>query len=131
MNAWMPKPTKKKKTIPKSGAKKKAWDAFSKYIRARDKKCVTCGAVTNLQAGHFIGGRHNSVLFDERNCHAQCYGCNVGKKGNMVQYYKFMFKRYGQNVIDELQELDTLIVQYKTTDYLELERFYKEKIENN
>jgi DNA repair exonuclease SbcCD ATPase subunit len=46
-------------------------------------------------------------LFDERNCHAQCYGCNVMKKGNMVKYYKFMLKQYGQKVIDELEELDT------------------------
>ena len=108
--------------------KAKAWKAFSLYIRDRDKKCVTCGSTKWLQGGHFVVGRHLSILFDERNCHAQCRFCNVIKKGNMVIYYKFMLKKYGQRVIDELLDLDKKIVQLKSSDYQELERYYKEKL---
>ena len=114
--------------IRKGSAKNRAWNAFSKYIRSRDKRCVTCGSASYLQAGHFIGGRHLSLLFDERNTHAQCYGCNVGKKGNMVEYYEFMVKKYGIKIIEELKELDRKIVQYKTQDYLELAEYYKKRI---
>lgn len=69
----------------KKTPKKKAWDAFSRYIRTRDclkstgdrnrGACVTCGRVFDfkkLQAGHFIPGRVNSILFDEQCVHAQC-----------------------------------------------------------
>ena len=117
------------KKITKTIAKKRAWKAFSLYIRMRDQRCVTCGVSEFLQAGHFIVGRHNSVLFDERNCHAQCYGCNVGRKGNIVEYYPFMVTTYGQNVIDELKLLDKKLVQYKAQDYLDIEEKYKSKLD--
>ena len=139
------KPTKRKEfTVSKM--KDKAWKAFSIFIRTRDaykttgtfsdSKCITCERVYpikkvgGLQAGHFIQGRHPSVLFDERNCHAQCYGCNVMKKGNMVKYYKFMLKEYGQGVIDELEELDTKLTFLSASDYLDIYETYKEKLHN-
>lgn len=75
----------KKKVYSLKKVKAKAWTAFSLYIRTRDCLkatgtpnlgiCVTCGKqcdIKQLQAGHFIGGRTNSVLFVEDNCFAQC-----------------------------------------------------------
>lgn len=125
-------------------AKKKAWTAFSLYIRTRDAlkttgtketaKCVTCDriypirAVGGLQAGHFLPNRHNSVLFNEKNCHAQCYGCNVMKKGNMVKYYKYMLENYGQKTIDELEELDGKVVSMKEYMFKEIADLYKKKL---
>ena len=91
--------------------KTKAWKEFSRYIRLRDSdnngigQCCTCGARHHwkeLQAGHFIPGRCNSILFDERGCHAQCRRCNFNE-GNGPEYYPFMLKRYGQKVVDELR----------------------------
>ena len=134
----------KPETISLKKAKDKAWPMFSKFIRTRDALkttgtpeealCVTCDRrypikkVGGLQAGHFIQGRHPSVLFDERNCHAQCYGCNVMKKGNMVKYYKFMLKTYGQEVIDELELLDTKLTFLSAADYLDIYETYKQKL---
>jgi len=69
------------------------------------------------------------ILFDERNCHSQCYGCNVMKKGNMVKYYKKMLDMYGQSVINELEKLDTKTRQYKTHELKTLLTTYKEKLE--
>lgn len=122
-----------KKTLTRTKAKERAWKAFSLYIRTRDYKrgCVTCKRkypIKQLQAGHWIPGRHASVLFDERNCHAQCYGCNVMKKGNPILYYHYMEKRYGKKIMEELEELDKEDVHYKVSDYLEIEQFYKSKI---
>jgi hypothetical protein len=103
--------------------KKKCWDLFSEVIRYRDcqeegnyGQCITCGErkhFSELQAGHFIPGRHNSVLFDLRNCHSQCMRCNVFLKGNPIKYYRFMLDVYGKDVIDELDKLDGETKQFK------------------
>lgn len=112
-------PKKKKVTITQ--IKKKAWEQFSLYIRRKDAigdmvRCVTCGRVKHykeMQAGHFVPGRHSSVLFDERNVHPQDYTCNVLLGGNGPKYYKYMLSKYGQEVIDELEQLDSVNKQFK------------------
>lgn len=94
--------------------KKKVWSEFSKYIRNKyavngKVMCVTCGVwkdINEMQAGHFISGRRNSVLFDERNVHPQCYACNICKHGNTVNYFRFMQHKYGDEVIEELRNRD-------------------------
>lgn len=105
------KKPKKKKKLTTGQWKKKAWKEFSIFIRTFDAnaqgmvQCCTCSSVKHwkeLQAGHFIAGRLNSNLFEERGVHAQCGLCNVVKKGNGPAYYKFMLALYGQEVIDEL-----------------------------
>jgi len=127
--------------IKLSTAKKRAWRAFSLWVRNRGASgntnvCITCGRrypITGkgaIQAGHFIPGRTNAILFDPRGVWCQCYGCNVMKNGNMVKYYKFMLKKYGQKVIDELDRLATKSVKYSVSDYLEIESKYKKKLEN-
>ena len=98
--------------ISVSSLKKKAWKIFSEYIRRRGvdfqgfNSCVTCGVRKpwrELQAGHFIGGRTNMILFDERGVHPQCFPCNVHLRGNIPEYFRFMQKKYGDEIIDELR----------------------------
>ncbi len=102
---------KPKKKIKVSTLKNKVWTQFSIFIRLRGannegmNRCVTCGVLKRwkeLQAGHFIAGRLNSNLFDERGCHPQCSLCNVVKAGNGPRYYQFMIRTYGQETINEL-----------------------------
>ena len=106
----------KKKTISK--LKKDAWDAFSKYIRARDclltqgsldyGSCITCGRVypfKELQAGHFVDSRTKPVLFNEDLVHAQCFGCNIKKKGNKDSYTPKMIEIFGIPATVEFLEL--------------------------
>ena len=132
------------KKTERQKAKDKAWDAFSAYIRTRDclrftgspdeGKCVTCSRpypYKSLQAGHFIQGRGNAVLFDERLVYSQCFGCNgnppYGKGGNYVEYFLFMEREWGRDKLDEFIALkhDTKI--YKTFHFVELEQELKEK----
>lgn len=132
----MRKPAKEKKL---SYYKKRAWDSFSQFIRLRDSaggyaKCCTCEIVEEwkyLQAGHFVAGRNNSILFREDNCHAQCVGCNFfGKNSRSFgKYYEFMKARYGVEVIDELLVISKKEVIFKKWDYQEIEAKYKEKFE--
>ena len=129
---------------PRQKAKDKAWTAFSKYIRTRDclrftgdpteGKCVTCNRlypITQLQAGHFIPGRGNAVLFDERLVYSQCLGCNgnppIGKGGNYVEYFRFMLDEVGLEKIDEFRALKNTTKVYKEYDFLELEELYDNK----
>ena len=129
--------------MTKTKAKKLAWAEFSKYIRLRDALrttqtmtdvlCVSCGARKPAfgkgcaQAGHFIPGRHNSILFDEKIVQAQCYHCNIGLKGNWVAYEIKMIQMYGANTVSRLKAKKTKTVQYKVQDYLDIRDKYKMK----
>ncbi len=97
--------------------KKKLWKIFSIYIRMRDcirttgtithGKCCTCGRdypIGKLQAGHFIPGREDSILFDPTCVHAQCYRCNVVRSGEWVKYFRFMQQKYGDVYVFELMK---------------------------
>ena len=134
---------KKPKKLTYSKSKKAAWDAFSKYIRLRDctdgvgdqafGSCFTCGRryeFKKLQAGHFLNGRHNSILFDERGTHAQCKYCNIILKGNQVKYTLKMQEIYGQKVIDELIKLDTETRKYKIFELVLIKETYEQKYTN-
>ncbi len=122
--------------------KKRLWKIFSIYIRMRDciqttgttthGKCCTCERdypIGKLQAGHFIPGREDSILFDPACVHAQCYRCNVQRSGEWVKYFRFMEKKYGREFIFELMiksENKCLI----TIPWVELTMmYYLEKIE--
>jgi hypothetical protein len=107
---------KRKVKKPKvSTLKKKAWHEFSIFIRTRRAdehgfvNCVTCGARKHwktVDAGHFLAGRLNNNLFDERGCNEQCKNCNGPRAGNGAMYYRWMSANHGEAVIDELIRLN-------------------------
>lgn len=126
-----------------SAAKKKAWAAFSAYIRTRDclkttghpgrGVCCTCQReypYKSLQAGHFITGRTNAVLFDEVGVNAQCYACNIGRGGAHVEYFVFMERRYGRQKIDELRAKRRQAVKYGVADYERIGAEYGRKLQS-
>lgn len=132
---------KKKKQKTTGKLKKQAWDLLSKCIRleAADSygiaECVSCGDryhYKNLQAGHFIDGRHGAVLFDERGIHPQCARCNIFLKGNKVPYTLFMLDKYGKEVVDELLSLGKgvgPVRKWTRTELEELIASYKIRLE--
>lgn len=80
--------------------KRKAWDTFSKWVRERDKRCVTCGSYNQLQAGHFW---HNVLDFDEMNINAQCKHCNHFWSGNLAPYSMYLLNKYGEKAVKDLE----------------------------
>ena len=121
----------KKKKPTMSSLKKKAWVLFSQYIRMRDclrttgctsfGLCITCGKRYHfklLQAGHFIPGRHNTNLFNEKGCHAQCYNCNINLRGNTLEYRRQIIKLYGEGY-DEILESQANEIKKFTPSELE------------
>lgn len=100
--------TKKVKEPTLTGMRRKLWTPFSRYIRMRDcfeatgtithGVCCTCGRsypIGKLQAGHFIPGRMDSILFEPTCVHSQCYRCNMLRQGEWVKYFRYMEKKYG------------------------------------
>ena len=142
--------------MPK-GAKRKAWDQMSKYVRLRDalrycKKmnidlsqfnsideipgiCCTCGKKVSWKqadAGHYFSrglGGGSGAYFDERNSNFQCRSCNRFQQGAIQVYTEFMLQRWGQNVIDELEILHRGGKQFRNGDFIALGLLYKELYE--
>lgn len=99
---------------------KKAWEAFSIYIRKRDKAtCVTCGAknwdselgewsIKGFNAGHFW---HNVLDFDEENINCQCIRCNHHLSGNLAPYSVYLIKKLGHKRFAELEKRSKLALR--------------------
>jgi hypothetical protein len=84
-----------------------------------------------LQAGHFVEGRGNAVLFDERIVYSQCGFCNGkpprGLGGNYKAYTLFMIDEWGREKVLEFMNLKRETKQYKLYQFIEIEAEYKEK----
>lgn len=125
-----------KKKKPK--LKDQVWEIFSKYIRFKYAnengfaECVTCKRTLHwkvLQAGHFIDGRHNAILFDERNVHPQCVYCNIyNKAGHKVQYTLFIIDKYGRETVEELERLNKTERKFYKFELQEMLESYKKKV---
>lgn len=129
------------KTISQKKLKQSVWKLFSEYIRTKEciettgsieyGVCCTCGKVylyDKLQAGHFIPGRTNSVLFVEDIVHIQCWQCNGYEHGKYFEYEQYMINRYGQEKVEKLKILKHQHKTMKIFELLAIEQYYKEKL---
>lgn len=137
-----------KTKLPKkkiTAIRKTAWGWFSKYTRLRDCLlttgttdyclCVTCGEKTHwnkLHAGHAIGGRNNTILFDERLVNGQCYTCNMpedmgGLGGNYARYHIWYIETYGYAEFREKEILSRQVIKYTYEELKEISDKYRQK----
>lgn len=117
---------RRRKKGPIQRLKDKCWAAFSIYIRMKHAdphtglvKCVTCGVWKHwkeMQAGHFVPSRSNSILFDERGVYPQCYSCNVCRHGNTHEYIEFMKRTVGPEKAEEIR-LDLIHLSKQTKSF--------------
>jgi len=119
----------KKKKVKVSALKKKLWKLTSLYVRLENSSngyvnCVSCGRNMHWkesQAGHFVPkAQGNSIYFDLRNIHPQCYRCNINLGGNQVEYFVYMENKYGREVIEELRALSKTTLKITVSDYNEM-----------
>lgn len=110
---------------------------FSEYIRLRDAsengfcRCVTCGAPWQwkiIHNGHYIDRRHIATRYDARNCHAQCPNCNVGLRGNLDKYKRFIIHKYGVKVLEELESSRYSLAKWSVADYQEKIEYYLSEV---
>lgn len=132
-----------RKKSDRQKAKNTAWNWFSKYIRTRDCLgstgfsdqgiCVTCGCAfpfSELQAGHCIGGRNDSILFDEKLVNAQCSKCNKspeygGLGGNYAKYHLWYIDKYGREDFEEKIFLSNQESKITTPELREIAQKYR------
>lgn len=128
------------KSTPKT-YKVTTWFSFARMIKARDADksgwclCCTCGKKMRwdspeCQAGHFVAGRGNAVLFDDRIVHSQCAFCNM-RGGEQFLYGLFLKKKYGytEEILSELQNLKHEIRKIKLWELKELKQGFDEEFE--
>lgn len=125
----------KRLTIPI--LQKRLDQVFSEYIKFRDASdngyctCVTCGSIhrwNDIQNGHYISRQYIATRYDSRNCHPQCNDCNVGKRGNLDEYKRFIIKKYGVKVLAELEEGKRALAKWGTADYQEKIAYYRKEV---
>lgn len=133
-----------KKLDPKKEFKKlkeQVIDLFQMYIRYRDNwKCCCCGFFISptdkeskklLHAGHFISRTFDSLLLDEKNCHAQCRTCNGRQDwlGINPKYIIYLFNKYGLDVFNYLDKKMEEKVNFTYEDLLKLRDYWQDKLE--
>ena len=125
---------KKPLTIPK--LKAKVWKVFSLYIRQKYAKrgmvrCYTCPVVKpikEMQCGHGLGGRGNSILFDASICRPQCVSCNIFRGGNYDIFHDKLIKENGvewfQKKVKQKQETK----QFTRSELEEKYQYYNSRL---
>lgn len=113
------------------GAKTKAWTAFARFIRARDPRCVSCGAPTT-EAGHYfpnsdkpsqqLGG--NELWYHEQNVNGQCGTCNRWMSGNLSAYAVYLIEKYGSLLIPRMNVLYRTPKKWTIEELLAIEAKY-------
>jgi hypothetical protein len=94
------------KSVPLPKLLEKAQKLFNTWIRKRDdgQPCISCNTIGN-QAGHYFPVKGYSVVrYDEINTNIQCAGCNLYKHGNPQQYRIGLVRKYGEDVVKDLEE---------------------------
>lgn len=112
-NEWKQRKAKlreKVKTI--SDYRKDARYWFQRWIRIRDlgKSCISCNKlltdIRDYHAGHMVqANNYPQLLFNEYAVNGQCIFCNNYKAGNEIEYRKGIVKRYGQDILIQLNEI--------------------------
>lgn len=133
--------TKLPKVKSISKLKKEVWDICSKYVRTRDclkttgtvdfGNCITCTALIRLKdgdAGHFIQGRMNSILFDETCVHLQCRRCNRFLGGEPLKYRRAIIRLYGEGYDVQLEERAMETKKFTRTELAELKEYFTQKL---
>ena len=117
--------------------KRKLWETLSLYIRLRDSdergyaSCISCGVVKpykEMHAGHFIPKNKGlAIYYEEDNCHAQCYMCNVRHHGNLYDYGKALEDKIGEQRIKELKALSKTTKKFTLAEFQAMIDYYREE----
>lgn len=123
---------KKKKAPSRSKIEKEAWDAFSLYIRERDKYkgCISCGGPVE-QAGHMISRRRRATKYDEQNVNGQCRSDNWADKFVPGAHDKNVIAfaiRHGFDVYQRLINKSQETLQHSKTDMIAIRDNYRKKL---
>ena len=111
------------------------WEAFSLYIRLRDKRaaiaqertpgCFYCESGPIECAMHRIKRGKRSTKYDERNVDGGCHRCNFEDIHNPQKFDAIFIKKKGAALFLELEEKGRQISKRSRTEVLYLTEFYR------
>jgi len=115
---------------------KKLDRVFSRWVRYSAAKkgyamCVTCGHIDTpdrLDASHYIDRTHKATRWSEQNVHPACTKCNRWMEGNKDEYALYLIKRYGPDILEELNRAKWTPFKMNDLQVAELCKEYAEKL---
>lgn len=129
------------KSVSKSKAKKRAYAAFSIYMRTFWTLkgfclCFTCDKHLILKGlpgvrvttGHWVEGHTEATYINETYVEPQCAKCNIFLGGNQGEFRDRIRKKLGNEVVDKLLIDAKKTLDLSPSDYLQKESYYKEKL---
>jgi len=99
-----------------------------------DINCFTCPRILpwkESHAGHFHLRQHDwttEIGGDQRNIQAQCAGCNNYMRGRPQTFALNLIKKYGEGILQELQDEKDTEKKWKISELEVLIEFYKSNI---
>ena len=108
---------------------------FSLFIRLRDRNssgdtvCYTCGHTANwkkMQCGHFVPRQYLATRYNEMNCHAQCFACNMYYNGQPSAFAAKLEEDYGKGTVALLEGTRRTIT--KDFPYEQKIKYYKDQL---
>ena len=84
-----------------------------------------------MQGGHFIERGKKSTKLIEENCHPQCAGCNLYRMktaSGVLDYRRYMVGMYGEELVQELEQLSKQPKKYSRDEIEELSAEFKRQI---
>lgn len=83
---------------------------FQKYIRSKgdcvlawEQKPWKCGGM--VQAGHVFSRSVKELLWDERNCHAQCAACNSLHRVHPIIFHDWCKEKIGVEEYEKMKKI--------------------------
>jgi len=102
--------------------------------------CVTCGTVGpwkgtffgggEIETGHFLASRRNSILLEEDNVAPQCKICNRHRAGEQQLFRKWMLYVRGIEVVERLERLKNEVVQFTREQLVDLRIGYAARLKD-
>ena len=104
-----PKPKKQKKSERKR-LDDECMEYLKQIVRLRDKTCVTpsSSCYGHLTASHWVKRGKGKCRYDLRNVNCQCQGCNGRHNHYASNYNNYMRRKYGEEVMVELDQMGEL-----------------------
>ncbi len=112
---------------------------FAKFIKVRDSQseyfiCISCNntkPINQFNAGHYFSRGALSIRWDEKNVNGQCVHCNKWKSGNIQGYTKGLIKKYGKDIIQELEIKKMQTSKLSRFELSVLINFYKNELKKH
>lgn len=94
--------------------------------KEEDNICVSCGKLDmkerDHQVGHFIKAELCNLMwrYNRKILHPQCSACNLWKRGNYVEYRKWMIEKYGEVEVGIIEQLynELLPINFNSREFL-------------